>query len=372
MRIGIYAGSIRPGGGLTVLVQVIKAISKDEANKVLVYVGENDTSVALQPLLEVLDNVEEKRFMPKCRASFRYMLSKFYFLYESSVEKLDKVFSFNYHLFSSCPVTVYHINLLSFQSPISDSLEMMVKRFDARLACRFAELNIFESLYLEDAAQHRMKHKVSNPALLYISVDPDFLDESESQLSRSEALTSHSNLMLVSSTQIHKDNETCLRCLKILHECMPEIEWTLKVAGGQSVAQWNEFEAVAKEMGLHKYIQILGPIDKKTLAYNMHRSLCLINASRVESFCMVAIESMAASCPVIVVDSTSMPESVGDAAIIVKPGSAKMFADAVMSFYNHESLRQSYIEKGRKRADEMDVTKFSKSLRNQLSENNSE
>lgn len=366
MKIGVYAGSIRPGGGLTVLTQVIKALSEDGSNKVLVYVGEEDTSAALKPLLEELDNVEEKRFMPRSKASMRYLVSKIHFLLESVIEKLDWVFSFNYHLFSLCPVAVYHINLLSFQHTLPDSLDMRVKRFDARLACRFAKINICESLYLKDIALQRMRHRVNNPVLLYISVASDFLDEAVNELPQLEVLNSSSNMMLVSSMQTHKDNETSLRCLRILYECMPDVKWTLTVAGGQSIAQWDGFVGAAKEMGLHKHIQILGPVDKKTLAHNLRQSLCLINASRIESFCMVAIEAMAASCPVIVVNSTSMPESVGDAAIIVKPGSAEMFADAVMGFYNNESLRRGYIRRGVARSAEFKVSEFNRNLKMHL------
>lgn len=368
MRIGIYAGSIRPGGGLTVLIQVIKALAEDKKNELIVYVGEDDTSCALRSVFEDLDNVQEKRFMARCRSGCRYLLSKFYFFYESVVQRLDWVFSFNYHLFSQCPVAVYHINLLSFQSLRRDSLAIKVKRFDARLACRCAGLNIFESMYLLDVAQQRMKHKTSNPVLLYVSVDPAFIAESVREVPQSEMLAGRSDLMLVSSMQPHKDNETCLQCLKILCERSSDIQWTLRIAGGQSSAQWSSFKALAEEMGLSEHIEILGPIDKKHLASYMHRSLCLINASRVESFCMVAIEAMAASCPVVVVDSTSMPESVGEAAIIVKPGSATMFADTIMEFYDNKTFRQDYIERGLTRAAEMRDEVFFQTLREYLRE----
>jgi len=363
MKIGIYAGSIRPGGGLTVLIQVIKALAEDKENELIIYVGEDDTSRFLHSLLEGLDNVHEKRFMARYGSSLRYLFSKFYFLYESIGKKFDWIFSFNYHLFSRSPVAVYHINLLSFQQPSIDSLVMKVKRFDARQACRKADLNIFESLYLQKVAQERLNGKIQNPGLLYISVDKDFVSESLNELTEAEAFATRSNLMLVSSIQPHKDNETCLRCLKILCERYPEVPWVLRVAGGQSIAQWQGFERLAEEVGISESLEILGPIDKKALASYMHRSLCLVNASRIESFCMVAVEAMASSCPVIVVDSTSMPESVGDSAIIVEPSSATMFADAIVEFYDNETFRQDYIARGLERAAGMKENVFITSLR---------
>jgi len=368
MKIGIYAGSIRPGGGLTVLIQVVKAFAEDKANRIIVYVGENDTSDLLQTLFNEFENVEEKRFMPRHSAALRYLASKFYFLYESVSEKLDWVFSFNYFLFSTCSVVVYHINLLSFQPSGQNSLAMSIKRVDARLACRISRINIFESLFLMNTAQQRMSGKVLNPKLLYISVAPEFLEESMSELSSKEKLSIQSNLMLVSSIQAHKDNETCLYCLKLLCEQFPNTPWVLRVAGGQSIAQWSQFEELAEKLGLKDHVEILGPVNKNLLSYQMHRSLCLINSSRIESFCMVAIEAMAASCPVIVVDSTSMPESVEQAAIIVKPGSAKMFADAVITFHNNDELRLDYIKRGRERANKMKYSEFSSMLRRYLTE----
>jgi len=369
MRIGIYAGSIRPGGGLTVLIQVIKAFSEDKMNKVIVYVGEDDTSNSLQLIFEELENVEEKRFLPQGGAALRYIASKFYFLYESLSEKLDWVFSFNYFLFSTCPVAVYHINLLSFRPSEPDSFTMKTKRIDARLACRISSENLFESKYLMGIARQQMQGGISNSSLLYISVSPEFVAESMVRLSSNEVLSTHSDLLLVSSIQAHKDNETCLGCLKILYERLPDTPWKLRVAGGQSIGQWSDFERLAQEMGLLDCVEILGPIDKKALAHHMHKSLCLINTSRVESFCMVAIEAMAASCPVIVVDSTSMPESVGDAAVIVSPGSVKMFANSVINFNNNKAFRDDYIERGKLRVAKMSDSDFSNTLRNCLFEN---
>lgn len=364
MNIGVYAGSIRPGGGLTVLIQILKTLSKDVNNRLLVYTGSNDTSDALQPVFSNCKNAFEKRFLPQHSAPVRHFYSKLFFLKEAVSQKFDCLFSFNYYLPAKCPVVVYHINLLSFQHGPDNNIAMLLKRIDARLACRCADLNIFESSYLMKVARNKVQ--IKNPALLYIGVDPVFFRTGKKNPGQDREVQRNS-ILLVSSIQRHKDNEICLYVLKILNDKYPQTQWKLKIAGGQSITQWNGFERRAKDLGVVDHIEIVGPVERQKLAEYMSQSLCLINPSRIESFCMVAIESMAASCPVIVTNATSMPESVGNAALIVEPGDAKQFVQKFLMFYNDEDLRQEYIRRGKYRASEFTERVFSKNLIDLLS-----
>lgn len=361
MKVAIYAGSLRPGGGLTVLVQIISALLENNNNHVIVYTGAQDTTDEIKSIVSGLDNVELYTFMQGYSSHTRYLASKFYFLCNRKATGLDWLISFNYYIPAMCPVMVYHINLLSFIPQIKTSLESRVKRFDAELACRFATINIFESRYLLDVAEKTTGRPIRNPALLYVGVNRDFI---QTGVSEGDNCTSYSDntILLVSSMQVHKDNETCLRMLSVLSNRRPDIPWKMRIVGGQSVSQWDGFLEKGARLGLEEKIEVVGRVDRKTLSRMMNESLCLVSASRIESFCMVAIESMSSGCPPIVTDATSMPESVGSAAVVVQPGNAEQFAEAVLSFHDDRMLRRKYMEAGFKHAKNFTFSCFKKNL----------
>jgi len=58
---------------------------------------------------------------------------------------------------------------------------------------------------------------------------------------------------------------------------------------------------------------------------------------------------MACGTPVIVSNRTSLPEVVGDAALMIDPGSLESLAKALQSV-NDEAMRKQLIERGLKRA----------------------
>lgn len=354
--IGIYAGSLRPGGGLTVLNQIIGALADNY--RLVIYTGATDTTQEIISLASGYEHVEVLEFLPRAPAFLRNLASKFLFIANSRSRQFSCLITFNYFLPANCPSLTYHINLLSFQKAGKDTVGAWLKRLDAGLACRYADVNIFESNYLLDQAKSSVS-RINQPDILYIGVHPDFYQPSSSA-------PANADIMLVSSMQPHKDNSTCLRMLLILVQKRPEVPWRLVVAGGQSAAQWNGFLNEARQLGIADRIEIAGRMNRLDLSRRMNLSLCLVSASLIESFCMVALESMASRCPAIITNATSMPESAGDAAMIVEPGNAQQFAEACIAFYDDSQLRTHYVAAGVKRAAQFTPEQFRTNLRDLL------
>ena len=59
---------------------------------------------------------------------------------------------------------------------------------------------------------------------------------------------------------------------------------------------------------------------------------------------------MACGTPVITSNGTSLPEVVGDAAVLVDPENVTSIADAILRVVNNESLRSEMSRRGIKRA----------------------
>lgn len=353
MNIGVYAGSLRPGGGLTALKQVLGGLLEIPQAQVVVFTGAEDVSASLESWFASEPRLTEQRFLPQAGAFRRYLASKRAF---RSCD-FDWLISVNYHIPTNAKLLVYHLNLLSFVVGARDSIGARIKRWDARRACRRAQCNLFESQYLLERAREATKGSVAHAGLLYLGVHEDFYRAA------AEPIVEPGSLLMVSSMQEHKDNATILRMLAILRSERPEVPWRLSIAGGQSVNQWAPLVAQAQQLGVDDALALLGPLAKPDLSDRMARSTCLVTASRIESFCMVALEAMASFCPAVVTDASSMPESVGDAAAVVPAGDEAAFAAEVLSLHDQQNYRAERVLAGRNRADDFRPEAFRAQLR---------
>ena len=76
-----------------------------------------------------------------------------------------------------------------------------------------------------------------------------------------------------------------------------------------------------------------------------------MDPSLYEGFGLQALEAMACGTPVVTSNTTSLPEVVGDAGLLVDPHDAPGFADALDSLLTNASLHADFARRGRERAD---------------------
>jgi alpha-1,3-rhamnosyl/mannosyltransferase len=76
----------------------------------------------------------------------------------------------------------------------------------------------------------------------------------------------------------------------------------------------------------------------------------MVFPSLFEGFGMPVVEAMAAQCPVTCSETTSLPEVVGDAALLFDPAKAESIADALERLWNDAQLRDRLRQAGARRA----------------------
>jgi glycosyltransferase involved in cell wall biosynthesis len=151
----------------------------------------------------------------------------------------------------------------------------------------------------------------------------------------------------VGGLDARKNVEVLLRALALLRQ---QGDWlpTLAIAGralGRNTRLFPDLDAQIAALGLHDVVQRLTvPYEDGPLLYRA----CTLFAfpSRYEGFGLPPLEAMACGAPVIVSQSSSLPEVVGDAAMRVAPDDVAGWAAALHQLLTDPALRARLRARG--------------------------
>lgn len=134
---------------------------------------------------------------------------------------------------------------------------------------------------------------------------------------------------------------------------------TLVVAGGRGWKNESIFKAVAAAnkalepwQGGHPPVRFLGPVSHEHKLALIAGATAFVWPSLYEGFGLPVLEAMSLGAPVLTSNTTSLPEVVGDAALLVNPSREHDIADALVRLDHEPELRKSLTEKGKARAQQ--------------------
>lgn len=104
-----------------------------------------------------------------------------------------------------------------------------------------------------------------------------------------------------------------------------------------------------EQSGRGHLFHFAGPVEERDLPVVYSAAHALIFPSLHEGFGLPPLEAMACGVPVLATNRTSVPEVVGDAALMIDPGSPQSLLDALRRVTD-ESIRRGLINKGFERA----------------------
>ncbi len=154
--------------------------------------------------------------------------------------------------------------------------------------------------------------------------------------------------LFVSTIEPRKNLPTLLRAFADLRKRYKE-PVTLAIAGNRG---WlvEEVDAVVEELNLGDAVRFLGGIPNEELVYLYNAAKVFVMPSIYEGFGLPPLEAMACGTPVIASNVSSLPEVVGDAALLFDPESAEELCVAMQRVLTDEPLRREMRAKGLKRA----------------------
>ena len=113
--------------------------------------------------------------------------------------------------------------------------------------------------------------------------------------------------------------------------------------------QLRNAEKYIYQLGLEKKVKKLGFIALSDLVGVYNLAAVYLQPSFAEGFGLGVLEAMACGCPVVTSNTSSLPELVKDAAILVNPNDSLEISKSIIKFINDINIRNNFIERGLKR-----------------------
>lgn len=119
---------------------------------------------------------------------------------------------------------------------------------------------------------------------------------------------------------------------------------------GDEIGKYPELRRRVEEFHVRPYVRFFGFVPERTLASLYRLASVFAFPSRYEGFGLPPLEAMACGTPVVTSNVSSLPEVVGDGALLVDPEDGEAIAGALASILSNKALVQELTAKGRTQA----------------------
>ena len=153
-------------------------------------------------------------------------------------------------------------------------------------------------------------------------------------------------LLAVSNRKPHKNERRIVEAFAKAN-LDPRLHLALTGQPSLELAEWIE------KQGVTGRVEFLGAVPEEMLPSVYRGAEALIFPSLYEGFGLPIVEAMACGTPVVTSNVTAMPETAGDAALLVNPRSVEQITKAVEQVVGDRPLRQELKERGIARAAQL-------------------
>lgn len=155
-------------------------------------------------------------------------------------------------------------------------------------------------------------------------------------------------VLTVGATYPHKNLERLIESYAMLPQRLKD-DYKLVVVGGIN-EYGRRLQAFAAEKGVAEHLVFTGYLPAEELPHLYSAAHVMVYPSLYEGFGLPPIEAMACGCPVVVSNTSSLPEVGGDAAYYVDPYDATSIARGLEEVMTCSELRERLVPLGLERA----------------------
>lgn len=129
------------------------------------------------------------------------------------------------------------------------------------------------------------------------------------------------------------------------------------VIAGKPGWLYEEIYAAPKEFGVEDKVKFVGFVDPQLLPGLYSGAEAFVYPSLFEGFGLPLLEAMACGCPIIANNSSSIPEVVGEAGVLVKPGNMADFVKQLKNLLKSEKQQLELKQKAKEQLKKFDWDK---------------
>jgi glycosyltransferase involved in cell wall biosynthesis len=146
---------------------------------------------------------------------------------------------------------------------------------------------------------------------------------------------------------INKPHKNLVHLLEVFNELETEAKLVL---AGKEDPRYPQAREAAERLGLDEGVLFLGEVPEDDLPPLYNGATLFVFASLYEGFGLPVLEAMACGTPVVCSNTSSLPEIVGDTAIMLDPLDREAWLAAMKEVLENATLRKEMREKGLQRA----------------------
>lgn len=367
MRIGINAIFFVPGEGGGIeryLRNLVRALQKiDHRNEYVLFTNKNNTAT-----FALGDNFREQ--LIPVSASFRSIK----ILWEQSVFPLqvkragiDLLFSPGNiaPLFPLCPSVVVMHDLIPFEWPENfGKLELQALKVLFATTARRAKKIITVSESSKKQIVKRFNLVRRKVAVVYEACDEIFLSgdfsDQETGYVKKELGITRGFILYTASTRPHKNVDGLLRAFGLLKKKY-NIKQLLVIAGPTG-PEHHSLLHTATRLGISNDVIFTGYVPDRILPALYSAASLFVYPSFYEGFGLPILEAMACGIPVVASNTTSLPEVVGNAGVLVNPHNFEEMAGAMYNILSDDKYSSALVALGKKKAQEFSWEKTAKGV----------
>ncbi len=280
------------------------------------------------------------------------------------MEKIDLLHSlaFAIPLASSCPavVTVYDLSFFLYPEGFKPFKRLYLRLF-TRLSVQRAKGIIAISENTRQDVARLLQVPVHKIGIAYPGVDESYhpLPPEEIESFRQRRGLPRRMILFVGTLEPRKNLVHLLEVYKHLvsQTSKGENERPKLVIVGAKGWFYEEIFARVETLNLKDQVILAGHVPNQELPWWYNAAEVFVYPSLYEGFGLPPLEAMACGTPVVVADTSSLPEVVGQAGLIAPPQDVDAWVEAIRRMLDDEVLRQTIRQRGLSQAARFSWTK---------------
>jgi glycosyltransferase involved in cell wall biosynthesis len=255
-----------------------------------------------------------------------------------------------------CPsVVTIHDMMVARLPDAYDPLFLKFFNFFVPGSARRAGRVITDSEFSKADISHYLGVPPEKIAVTHLGVAPGFAprdrQEAKAYLAESYGLDSRPIILFAGELNGRKNVMNLVRAFAQLRKQHPEALCRLVLAGEQRDQEYcRRLQECIEQERITDDVRIVGYLPAGDLPIFYAAADVFAFVSLLEGFGLPAVEAMASGVPVVTSNISSLPEVVGDAAVLVDPYSVPSIAEGLRAALMDKALRERLIANGYKRA----------------------